>query len=1261
MNVGGSSSGFRTETFFRRHPMAMRNIGRCVFDVDGLPPLWVAACNQMDEIWVPSSFNVETFAGSGVAREKLFAIPETLNADLYDLAITPLQIRGAHGFVFLSVLVWERRKGWDILVRAYVDEFAPDEPVTLALHVSPFPGKTVAEHRAELERFIRVDLGRDPARIPRIVFLDQYLGSAEMPRLYRSVDAYVTASRGEGWARPCMEAMAMGVPTLATAWSGMATYMSDENSYPVHCELVDVPQPVWLEKPEYRGFRCAQPSAEHLRRQMRRVFGQRAEAAQKGQKAREHVLANFGFDSTAERVIERLRTIGEPPLRKRTPRRAPPIAVDWEGPQFTHFGMAEVNRELCAELLKFEEVDLALLAPGPLEPDLAMAERYRRLVERVGVPTRRPVDVHVRHTWPINLSPALSGRCVVYQPWEFGSAPRAWVSEFNQIADEVWVPSSYVRNCYVRSGVEEGKIVVVPNAVAPDRFHPRTKPLDLPTKKGFRFLFVGGTLYRKGIDILLDTYVQSFGPDDDVCLVIKDLGADTFYRGQNYREQILLAQNDRSKPEIVYLGSDFRTDQMPSLYRACTCLVHPYRGEGFGLPIAEAMACGLPVIVPDRGACLDFCDRTTAFLVPSNEVRHREARVGMLETVDFPWFAEVDRRQLANAMRRVVEDPAAAHGVGERASRDIRTNLTWKRSAQIVLQRVRELARSVQDSRFKGQGPELPPTASEPQVYKVSQSRTATGKQRTTRGARPAARLSVCMVVRDEEEQLPRALSSVAPVADEIIVVDTGSRDGTMAVAEAAGARVFQHEWKDDFAEARNESLRHATNAWIMVIDADQALDEHSRDEVRRLIESNDLTGYLVRQLNYTYKGPAGSHVEHLTVRLFPNHPDIRYFGRVHEQVLASRADLPFVLRPCGVVLHHFGYEPDRYVERAKANRDRGILERAVREEPSSPLYAYYLGLTYLLLGIPARAESELVRALELCAECAAAGQPQTFHPATYVALARALSQQGRGQESIQCCREAVLLQPRLGDAQLTLGNIAVEVNDYHTAMNAFERALACGSEPALIPTDRSASTWKPLLGMAEVYARQERWAEAYDTLNQANAHDSKASSVLVALGIALLRLGRPDEALRPLSRASELQDAPLEVWMLLAGAYEKLDRLGEAEQAHLTGLGHRPNDAAHHAALGRLLARQGRREEALQWLAHAVQLDAQNPALLADLGRVLAEIGRRSDADQAFEAAIGLAIHSTAVDASGATSAASRQPSMTLGTGHANRQRVTV
>ncbi|MEY2460566.1 MAG: hypothetical protein QOG30_2396, partial [Acidimicrobiaceae bacterium] len=258
---------------FKHDPAAMRNIGRTMFETDGLPDEWRDQCNTMDEVWVPSEHNLRSFAKAGVTVSKLHKVPETFDTELFDPDVAPMAIEGLDGFVFLSMFSWIPRKGWDVLLRAWFEEFGAQDDVTLVL-------KTDTDHaqgtdtRHEVDAFVRGQLQRNPKKGPRIVVLDKPIDSTDLPRLYRASDAFVLATRGEGWGRPLMEAMAMGLPTIATRWSGNLEFMTDDNSYLVGYDLVDTPPNDW-----HHGQRWAQPSLRELRRALRRVYEHRSEAA----------------------------------------------------------------------------------------------------------------------------------------------------------------------------------------------------------------------------------------------------------------------------------------------------------------------------------------------------------------------------------------------------------------------------------------------------------------------------------------------------------------------------------------------------------------------------------------------------------------------------------------------------------------------------------------------------------------------------------------------------------------------------------------------------------------------------------------------------------------------------------------------------------------------------------------------------------------------------------------------------------------------
>jgi tetratricopeptide (TPR) repeat protein len=255
----------------------------------------------------------------------------------------------------------------------------------------------------------------------------------------------------------------------------------------------------------------------------------------------------------------------------------------------------------------------------------------------------------------------------------------------------MWVPSKYVRQVYIESGVPAERVVVIPNGINPERFHPDAKPYQLTTKKKFRFLFVGGTIYRKGIDLLLQAYLETFKDSDDVCLIIKDMGGNSFYAGQTFREEIERIRQAKGVPEVEYIEKILSEDEIVGLYTACNAFVHPYRGEGFGLPILEAMACGIPAIVTNGGACLDFCNENNSLLVQANKKISKEKRVGNRPTVDNLWFYEVDINDLKAKMRYAYEHPGEIRTLGKEISPDIRNNWTWEMSANKIKERIEYL------------------------------------------------------------------------------------------------------------------------------------------------------------------------------------------------------------------------------------------------------------------------------------------------------------------------------------------------------------------------------------------------------------------------------------------------------------------------------------------------------------------------------------------------------------------------------------------
>ena len=251
---------------------------------------------------------------------------------------------------------------------------------------------------------------------------------------------------------------------------------------------------------------------------------------------------------------------------------ATPLAVRWRGDFDAISSLARINSEVVRRLGDGFTVDIAA-------DDRARADhRAAATGRRRGAP---PVAAALRRSGPRppGADPAVGVRL---DPARLGE-PLAGV-------DEVWVPSDFVRDMYVGDGVPADRVHVVPNGVDLETYRPDGPARRLAPDDVCVFLFVGGTIYRKGIDVLLAAFEEAFAGRDDVLLVVKDIGAGTFYSGMNVGDE--LRRREAAGANVACLSDDLDDEGLAALYRGADVLVHPYRGEGFAMPVLEAMACG---------------------------------------------------------------------------------------------------------------------------------------------------------------------------------------------------------------------------------------------------------------------------------------------------------------------------------------------------------------------------------------------------------------------------------------------------------------------------------------------------------------------------------------------------------------------------------------------------------------------------------------------------------------------------------------------
>jgi len=274
-------------------------------------------------------------------------------------------------------------------------------------------------------------------------------------------------------------------------------------------------------------------------------------------------------------------------------------------------------------------------------------------------------------------------------------------------------------------------------------------------------------------------------------------------------------------------------------------------------------------------------------------------------------------------------------------------------------------------------------------------------------------RISLTMIVRDEENNLSHCLESVAGLFDEIVVVDTGSTDRTVEIARSFGARVFDFVWVDDFGAARNAALARATGDYAFWLDADDVVDPPEREKLKGLLgrlRAGDEACYVVHcKCDPSPDGSGGETVvDH--VRLFPLRQDVRWTYRVHEQILPAlkRAGVP--VRWTGVTVRHTGYV-DKALRARKLDRDTKILREELEDRPDDPF-------TLFNLGSIAVERQDWLDALEFLKRSLAGSAPtDSITRKLYALIARAHQMQGDSQAALRTCAEGLALDP--DDAEL--------------------------------------------------------------------------------------------------------------------------------------------------------------------------------------------------------------------------------------------------
>lgn len=496
-------------------------------------------------------------------------------------------------------------------------------------------------------------------------------------------------------------------------------------------------------------------------------------------------------------------------------------------------------------------------------------------------------------------------------------------------------------------------------------------------------------------------------------------------------------------------------------------------------------------------------------------------------------------------------------------------------------------------------------------------------------------RLSACLIVKNEERFLDACLSSVKPWVDEIVVVDTGSTDATVAIAERHGAHIGRFEWIGDFAAARNESLRLATGDWVLLIDADEVLDPAGAEQIFEGLMRPQFGGFELRMFNFLNGRDDGPVYIHIPLRLFRRLPEIQFRGMVHEQVLPAIFELGMpVARLPAVAMRHYGYTPEMMESRDKVRRTVALIERELEAAPDDEFQwlnlanAYASGLEFAEVVPATRRFLELYFAKE-------SHLPGEYAMLAYHMLGAALIYLDRPAEALEACAEA---------HSRGIGGILIEFVRAHALMRAsrLEEALASTEECMRLPWgedltgDFGIKTHKTHVLRAQILDALGRSAEALPLVEHALTVDPNFAPAKFTMGLVLTRLGRVEESLPWLEACFEAGKQGFDAMLQAARNLAALGRNSEAEdvlrrRAELGAPDHvSPDDLrptpTQYVEAGCALVDQARYAEALEVFVQGLRENPSDANLCFHCGDLLYRMGEFLEAARIYETGVRLA-----------------------------------
>lgn len=418
------------------------------------------------------------------------------------------------------------------------------------------------------------------------------------------------------------------------------------------------------------------------------------------------------------------------------------------------------------------------------------------------------------------------------------------------------------------------------------------------------------------------------------------------------------------------------------------------------------------------------------------------------------------------------------------------------------------------------------------------------GGQQRTATAPPSnpTTLGVVMIVRNEEQNLAHILTDVQGFADEIVVVDTGSTDNTVAIAESFGARIGNFAWTDDFAAARNHSIDLANSDYLLWLDADDRIDETELHKLKELKGHLDSACYLkIESITDEAAASGNGHTSFYQLRIFPRREDIRFRGRVHEELLSATGKAGITPRRIDITIRHTGYQ-DTASRMSKGRRNLAIQLKTLAEGRDDAEQHYMIAASYF-------AVKDYAASLKHIGIARQKGGGGLWRKYAYHMACDCHQNLEQPEKALKELEESISEYPESGLMHYFLGAFCVREHLYEKAISALEKAgqLGLEHETFALPTDMAVRL-PYYLGLAYQKGTDLKSAEA--SYRQSLCVDPHFEPALSALGMTLLQQGQVSQALEYLEAAIQLDQNSSSI-QALAGVYYYLKRYADARDLY--------------------------------------------------------------------------------------------------------------